>query len=574
MKRIITLFAFFLMLAMGCRSTYAQEVTITLRPGWNWIGYILPEEDSLTNALGSFVPADGDIIKSQSAHCTYQNGRWYGSFTTFEPGLGYMYLSQRTSPVEFSFVGTVVDIEITTSAATDITAISATCGGVVTATNEEVYLRGVCYGTDSIPSFVGNHQGGGIGVGSFTTSLANLLPNTTYFFRAYAVTQHGIFFGDVKSFTTADGVPTLTTNEVSEIGSSSALGGGNITAEGGAVVTERGLCWSTDQNPTILDSHASNGMGIGSFQVTMSELSPFTTYYVRAYAVSVAGAFYGNEVSFTTLNDGTVCPPGAIDALFSVSDSVQVFFSQGNMQYIGSAATPYWKFADHQWDCLGDGPQASESSEVDRDLFCWGTSGYDHGALCYQPWCTLNGSAGKTCYYAYGVPTYNLYDSTGMADWGYNAIVNGGNVTNTWRTPTREEWVYLLISRTTPSGVRYAFATVADVKGVIIVPDNWSASTYALNSVNQNNVSFTVNTISATEWTVLEDAGAVFLPAAGYRNGTSVSMVGSVGYYWTSSCSTDTYYHAWAIILSEDGLTGDTYNRHSGRSVRLIRPVQ
>ena len=71
------------------------------------------------------------------------------------------------------------------------------------------------------------------------------------------------------------------------------------------------------------------------------------------------------------------------------ADGDQVLFSQGNLQYIGSASTPYWKFAEHQWDCLGTTTGQNSSDEnVDRDLFGWGTSGYDHGAVCYQPWST------------------------------------------------------------------------------------------------------------------------------------------------------------------------------------------
>lgn len=570
MKRIFTLFALFLLMALGCRNSFAQEVTITLRPGWNWIGYALPEEDSLTKALGAFVPVNGDIIKSQTAHSTYNDGHWYGSFETFTPGLGYMYLSHRDTAVAFSFVGTIVDLELTTSPATDVTAISATCGGSAHSDSEMIYLRGVCWGTDIVPSFTDNHKSLGPGDGIFNVPLTNLLPNTTYFYRAFVVTRRGPFFGETLSFTTENGVPSLTTASVTEIESYSATCGGTITDNGGAEVTDRGVCWSTAQNPTVLDSHISSGTGLGTYEVTMTELSPLTTYYVRAFAITAAGVFYGNEVSFTTLNDGTVCPTGGVDALFSVSPTQQVYFSQGNLQYIGSASTPYWKFADHQWDCLGDGTQASDAPNVDRDLFCWGTSGYDHGAVCYQPWCT---STDKLSYFAYGIDTCDLFDYTGQADWGYNAIVNGGNTENTWRCLTREEWVYVLLSRPTPSGIRFAMATVAETKGVIILPDAWTASIYSLSNTNQINVPFNCNIISAADWDILEESGAIFLPAAGYRNGTSVSQVGDIGYYWTSSHYLELVHRAYAVILSEEGLTGDHFNRYSGRSVRLVYPI-
>ena len=229
-------------------------------------------------------------------------------------------------------------------------------------------------------------------------------------------------------------------------------------------------------------------------------------------------------------------PTGAINGLFSVSEGTQVYFSQGNLQYIGSAETPYWKFADHQWDYLGkDTDQNSDSQTVDRDLFGWGTSGYhdpsDPYNVNYQPWSTSNATV-STDYNKYGYgPSTNMADpnltgSSANYDWGvYNAISNGGNTTNTWRAPTHEEWSYLFNTRNTASGIRYAKAKVNDVNGVILLPDDWSTSYYALNSTDTYDASFSSNTITAAQWNTLEQHGAVFLPAAGRRNGASVGDV-------------------------------------------------
>ena len=139
-------------------------------------------------------------------------------------------------------------------------------------------------------------------------------------------------------------------------------------------------------------------------------------------------------------------------------------------------------------------------------------------------------------YYAYGQYTYNLYDQTGQADWGYNAISNGGNTTNTWRTPTHEEWSYVFNERSTPSGIRYAKANVNNINGVILLPDDWSSNYYTLSATNQGYASFASNTITVSQWNTLEQHGAVFLPVAGYRDGTSVSYVGSGGGYWLAIC--------------------------------------
>jgi len=265
----------------------------------------------------------------------------------------------------------------------------------------------------------------------------------------------------------------------------------------------------------------------------------------------------------------TTLPEGALSHPFSVAEGSYVFFSQGDLQYIGSAATPYWKFADHQWDCIGDNGQGSTNSNVDRDLFGWGTSGYDHGAVCYQPWSTSNDD---TDYYAYGSDTYNLYDQTGQADWGHNAISNGGNTENNgWRTLTKDEWVYLFNTRSTTSGIRYAKAKVNNVNGVILLPDDWNSNYYTLNSTNSANAYFTSNTITASQWNTLEQRGAVFLPVAGYRDGTSVD--GSYSYYWSSSCRGNTDASCIGFGGNVLSLTW-SIGRRKGHSVRLVVPAE
>ena len=265
-------------------------------------------------------------------------------------------------------------------------------------------------------------------------------------------------------------------------------------------------------------------------------------------------------------------PTGAINGLFSVSADQQVWFSQGNLQYIGSAATPYWKFAENQWDYLGTS-QNGTNQTIDRDLFGWGTSGYNHGAVCYAPWST-NGSSSN--YYAYGSEFYNLNDQTGMADWGYNAISNGGNLTNMWRTLTTEEWTYLFETRTTASGIRYASACVNSINGIIVLPDNWDPSYFELNDTNgssSSGASYNSNIISAAQWSILEQHGAVFLPAAGRRNSGIVTLLYSgnpLGYYWSSSYSTST--GAYKVSFSNGGIiTNTAASRDMGNSVRLVQ---
>jgi len=95
-------------------------------------------------------------------------------------------------------------------------------------------------------------------------------------------------------------LPVLTTAEASAITATSAVLGGNITSDGGAEVTERGVCWATSATPTVSVSKTTDGAGTGSFTSNLTGLTANTTYYVRAYATNSAGTAYGNEVSFST----------------------------------------------------------------------------------------------------------------------------------------------------------------------------------------------------------------------------------------------------------------------------------
>ncbi len=288
--------------------------------------------------------------------------------------------------------------------------------------------------------------------------------------------------------------------------------------------------------------------------------------------------FYEDAIELV-LNAAPTAPAGAINGLFSVSDTKQVYFSQGNLQYIGSVAT--WKFADNQWDCLGNNGQGSASETADRDLFGWGTSGHEHGATCWRPWSTSNDNSQ---YNPYNSTSTNLYDgdgdAKGKADWGYNAISNGGNTENIgWHTLTQSEWEHVINGRQTESGIRYAKATVNGVCGVILLPDNWKAETYTLNNYNTQGAGFSSNTITnVDEWTnILEANGAVFLPTTGYREkdnyGIYIDDVETSGYYWTASRENDNDARNVFVTSRYVKSTG-SYGRHIGYSVRLVIPAE
>ncbi len=112
---------------------------------------------------------------------------------------------------------------------------------------------------------------------------------------------------DAGGFTTT---PTVTTTPATNVTQTAALSGGNVTSDGGAAVTARGVCWSVSPNPTISGTHTSDGSGTGTFTSTISGLNPNTSYYIRAYATNSVGTAYGNQVTCTTLSVsfGEPCP--------------------------------------------------------------------------------------------------------------------------------------------------------------------------------------------------------------------------------------------------------------------------
>ena len=242
---------------------------------------------------------------------------------------------------------------------------------------------------------------------------------------------------------------------------------------------------------------------------------------------------------------------------FSVNPDKKVCFSRGNLQY--QAYTKTWRFAENQWDYIGDA-NGDESSYFYGwiDLFGWGTSGYD------GPTYTL--STDKNDYGSHGYHS-NKYD------WGvYNTISN--DESKKWRTLTKEEWSFLLNIRRTTSGIRYAKANVNGVNGIILLPDKWNSKTYELNNTNMSDASFTSNIINQINWAnMLEPQGVVFLPAAGCRMGRTTDYVGACGYYWSAPYNR---YHVEYQHFSDESLFFVDWDDRLivGRSVRLVCDIK
>ena len=253
-------------------------------------------------------------------------GSFVSNITGLTPNTAYYVRAYATNSegtsygeqVNFMTLEEIIELAtVKTSLVSGITSTTAVAGGDVTADGgTEVTAKGVCWSTSQEPTIEGEHTENGAGTGEFTAELSGLEQNTTYYVRAYATNKEGTAYGEEVSFTTLQEnvvvKPMVTTLEIAGVSQTTAVAGGNVTSDGGAEVTARGVCWSASQEPTIEGEHTTDGAGTGEYQSNLSGLTANTTYYVRAYATNSEGTAYGEEISFTTLEEHIVVEPTVV----------------------------------------------------------------------------------------------------------------------------------------------------------------------------------------------------------------------------------------------------------------------
>ncbi len=360
--------------------------------------------------------------------------------------LTFMLLSCKPE-IEKPTVVTKSVVEITETTAMIVGEVTADGGG-------EVSERGVCWSVNENPTIEDDKITESTGLGIFTSNILNLVPNTQYYVRAYAINEAGISYGEELNFTTEEekvpeepedegeqGTPIVATIEVSEISYNSAVGGGNVTSDGGVEVTARGVCWSIKPNPTIKDDKTVDGTGVGSYSSNITNLEENTTYYVRAYATNEVGTSYGEEMEFVTM------------------------VMENDYQYVDLGLPSGLK-----WATCNVG---ANSPEEYGDYYAWGE---------------VNAKEEYTevCCSTYGV---QMNDISGDAQYDVARLNWGGD----WRMPT--------------------YAELDELQTKCI----WSWSVQ--NGVNGYNV-------------VGPNGNSIFLPAAGYRYGSSLYSAGNDGCYW------------------------------------------
>ena len=320
-------------------------------------------------------------------------------------------------------------------------------------------------------------------------------------------------------------VPTVTTKNVSDIASTSATCGGNVTSDGGSAIVERGVCWSTSHNPTVNNSHTIDGAGTGTFTSTLTGLAASTTYYVRAYVVNSVGIGYGGEVSFTTLTD-------PCQGVTTVTDY------DGNVYNTIGVGNQCWMKENLRTTKYSDGTPISQGSGISYDVGYW-----------YYP----NDSSSNMS--TYGL----LYNWKAMMRNSSSSSANPSRVQGIcptgWHVPSGSEWGQLTDFVSSQSQYLCSGNSENIAKALASTTD-WNSSTS--------------NCAVGNDQSANNATGFGALPTGGYQGGGYVNSGGSTT-FWTATESSSR--KAYTLYLYCHYATVSFYNseKSPGYSVRCLR---
>jgi uncharacterized protein (TIGR02145 family) len=370
--------------------------------GFFWSTSPNPTEEDNKKLTVTDTGAFSSLITGLTPNTTYH----VRAYATNSEGIRYgETLSFTTNQATEGLPATLSTMDI--SSVTTTTAVS---GGIITEFGTgQIIVSGVCWSTAEYPTVNDNKT---IQEGSevFTSTLTNLLPNVTYYVRAYATNNYGTAYGNQIYFTTnrsiSDStVPIVMTVSVTEITVASAVIGSVINSDGGQAIIDKGICWATTPDPTTSNRRTSWGIGTETFPDIIYGLIPETKYYVRAYAVNAVGTGYGDVLSFTTLPISPIVFKSDYP-YNSVSDA------DGNLYKTIQIGTQIWMAENLRTTKLNDGtsiPQVTDDAEwqnLKTSGYCW----YDNNPSSFKDtygalynWYAVN--TGKLCPIGWHVPS-------------------------------------------------------------------------------------------------------------------------------------------------------------------------
>ena len=560
--------------------------------------YSYPQE---LESIKVYLSEKKDMSNASEYECTLSDKMFDVGIKQLKSGVTYYYYIEYDNGYtkeksENDSFKTIEKPTVRTSSVESVTKNSAVvrCSVINNDSGNDIKERGICWGTQPNPSISGNHVkngSGGTATGTvnYSVTLSNLKGGTTYYVRAYIKSEFGVIYGTDKYFTTDEDVvkASVTTDAVSNVTKNTAICGGNVTSDGGGTVTARGVCWSTSQNPTINNNRSIDGIGTGNFISNLSNLAPQTTYYVRAYATNEAGTSYGAQKSFTTLGEETVTEPTvSTNSVSSITANTAI--CGGNVTSDGGGTV------------TARGVCWSETSEPKINNLYSEESNEGTGTGSFTS-SMINLKANTTYYVrAYAIneagtvygeeKSFKTLPSTGIAnghDWvdlglpsglkwatcnvGANFPEEYGDYFAWGETTTKTEYTE---ENSLTSGKQ-----INDISGnpqYDAAAANWGGSWRMPTSEEMsellNHCTWTWTTQNGVNGYNVEgpNGNSIFLPAAGYRSGSSHFNTVALGRYWSSTPNESSTNNSCNLYFDSGNHYKSWFNRYYGQSVRPV----
>ena len=390
-----------------------------------------------------------------------------------------------------------------------------------------------------------------------------------------------VFFMGCETHDTLVSANKVTTSEIHFISETTASGGGRIDNGGRAVVNSRGICWSTEHMPTTQHKKTVDGTGDGSFVSELTNLSPGTTYYVRAYASNTDGTSYGDEVTFTTKNTDLpllqTSPISNVTSTTGTSGGTIFFEGKGSVTARGvcwSVSNPPTILDRKTLDGQGKGDFTSTITGMDPDstyyvrAYATNSEGTAYGnSIFVKPYKStvtdVDGNVYTTVTIGTQVWTVENLNTTTYQNGDPIAQIPDNGLWNTTKTGAYCDYDNN-VEHVATYGRLYNWYAASDARN--IAPEGWHVATYADYQVLIDEL--------GGPWEAAEEMNnGVFkaLPG-GKRNRDGVFFdLGVYPYFWTA-----TEYHegsAWAryLLLDEGELDIINLSKNYGFSVRCVR---
>jgi uncharacterized protein (TIGR02145 family) len=409
---------------------------------------------------------------------------------------------------------------ITTTTVSSITSNNAKSGGkIINDGGDDITECGVCWSTSINPTIKDRKSIGIIGLDTFTNTISGLNLDSIYYVRAYAQNKIGISYGAQVNFSTK--LPIINTTDLSNITDTKVTCGGSISDNGGTPISSYGICLSTSKNPTINDNkynYWSSYIGspeIGTYSRIIEGLTPYTTYYIRAFATNSIGTVYGNEFSFTTLKP----PTGTVNDI------------DGNTYNYITIGTQTWMVENLKTTKFRNGQTISNITDNNT----WANS--VTAAWCDYLNLTTNGTTFGHLYNWYAIG-----DSRNIAPAG-------------WHVPTDAEWT-ILENYLNKNG----FSSDNSISKSLASNTKWTSSF---------NLVATGNNIATNN-----KSGFSALPAGNryYSSGVFFEVLKTAD-FWSSTEYIGDNTYAWGrnLYFSTNYLNTNNYKKNYGLSIRCIR---